>query len=97
MSDRSFAESLEERSPAVPAGFAPFVVAAAGGVGGDPRSLARAARAALERGAGPEAGPHRGAFDLLAADGLATSACEAALDADDPDAVLAEVLAILVG
>lgn len=49
------------------------------------------ARHALERALAGD-GDHRGAFHLLAADGFATLACQAALEADDPDEALARIL-----
>jgi hypothetical protein len=56
-----------------------------------PDALASEAREAAARALEGE-GDHRGAFDLLAADGLATLACLAALEADDPGAELAGIL-----
>ena len=49
------------------------------------------ARKALERALAGD-GDHRGAFHLLAADGFATLACQAALEADDADEALARIL-----
>src|SRR5690606_10572062 len=49
------------------------------------------ARLALERALTGD-GDHRGAFHLLAADGLATLACQAALGAEDADQALARIL-----
>jgi hypothetical protein len=41
-------------------------------------------------------GEHAGAFHLLAADGFATLACQAALEDADPDGALAKVLDRLI-
>lgn len=54
-------------------------------------SLCDAADRALDA-AGHGAGEHRGAFELLRADALVTLACEAALSADEPDRVLAQIV-----
>lgn len=54
-------------------------------------ALCDAADRALDA-AGHGAGEHRGAFELLRADALVTLACEAALSADEPDRVLAQIV-----
>jgi hypothetical protein len=61
------------------------------------QALLSETRVALGRALAPEGRPRKGAFDLLAADGFATWACEAALETDDPDAVLRELIQSLAG
>lgn len=51
---------------------------------------------ALGGGREPRA-DREGAFELLAADGLLTYACQAALDADDPEAALRRLVAEVDG
>jgi hypothetical protein len=64
---------------------------------GDPsEQLTGAALAALER-ALAGVGERKGAFDLLAADGLLTYACERAVSAADPEAELLAIVERVAG
>lgn len=78
---------LEARLSAVPVRVRSRLEAPAG-TEASAAGLARAAHDALAR-AHEADGAHGGAFDLLAADGLLTLACLAALDDPDADRVLA--------
>lgn len=62
-----------------------------GGGGELAQALTYEACQALERALAGE-GDHGGAFHLLAADGLATLACQAALSAEDAEDALARIL-----
>lgn len=68
------------------------VLEAPAGTDASPVGLARAAEDALGRAERAD-GLHGGAFDLLAADGLMTLACLAALDDAHPGRVLDDLLA----
>ncbi|HZD03879.1 MAG TPA: hypothetical protein VE173_03145 [Longimicrobiales bacterium] len=91
----------------VPEGFVPWLVSAAvesttggqaealEGAGGrlpEARRLLDAAAVALSRCLSPRERERHGAFDLLAADAFVTWAAEAALDSDEPDGVLREMV-----
>ena len=81
------AEWLRSRVPPVPGPFRQWMEP------GDPDAratvdaLAEEARRSLAAVADPVGRPRAGAFDLLAADAFLTYACEAALEADEPEAV----------
>lgn len=81
---------LGARIEAVPAPVR-FLVEGAVETGGDARALAASARRA-EAAAATGGGAHRGAFDLLRADGLATLASLAAVREPDADGALARVV-----
>lgn len=72
-----------------------FLVEATAGTLGDRARLAQAARRARDRALAGE-GEHRGAFHLLAADGLATLAALAAVLEPDADDALARVVDDLI-
>jgi hypothetical protein len=93
----SVAEWIGSRVPPVPANFAPFLVPGDPKAPADPSALSREAREALADSLALDPSDREAAFRLLAADGFATWACEAALEVDDPDAVLAEILDALLG
>jgi hypothetical protein len=59
-------------------------------------SLVGEARRAVRRAVEAEGRTRQGAFDLLAADGFATWACEAAIDGPDPEGALVGVLDALL-
>lgn len=69
----------------------PPAAASAGEPGGLPQRLADLAAERLERAVRRE-GERRGAFHLLVADALLTYACEAALETDDPETALLDVV-----
>lgn len=81
-------EWIARRIPPVPAAFQEWMVPAGAGAEASVEALAREAEAALGRALSGEERPRRGAFDLLAADGFLTWACEAALEEDDPAGAL---------
>lgn len=83
---------LGRRNPPVPATFAPWMRPSRPDAPAGWEALLAETRVALDHALDPEGRPRRGAFDLLAADGFATWACEAALETDDPDAVLRELI-----
>lgn len=93
----SLSEWLAGRRPPVPATFAPWMEPADGSAPAGWEALLAETRVALDRALEPEGRPRKGAFDLLAADGFATWACEAALETGDPDAVLREMIQSLAG
>ena len=61
------------------------------GTGSPAARLTEAAAAALARALDGR-GERGGAFDLLAADGLLTYACERAAESDEPEAELVDIL-----
>lgn len=79
---------LATRTPPVPVPFQGWMRPAYPDAPASTESLAREAEGALGRALAPGGRPRRGAFDLLAADGFLTYACEAALEEDDPVSVL---------
>jgi hypothetical protein len=87
---------IGSRRPPVPGDFAEWVRPDHPDAPACAAALVREARVAFARASAPEARPRGGAFDLLAADGFATWACEAALDEADPDAALRGVLDALM-
>jgi hypothetical protein len=84
---------LESRTPAPPAELRAAVEAALGASNAtEPQPTSGLADAGTSRLAAALGSPGRvrtAAFDLLAADALVTYACEAALESEDPDGVLA--------
>lgn len=87
---------LATRTPSVPGAFRVWMRP---GHPDDPASveaLAREAEEALDRALAPAGRPRRGAFDLLAADGFLTYACEAALEEEDPADALDGLLRRLI-
>ena len=90
---------LDARRPPAPEGLAPWLgprvdgADAAAGADGDIEATLRArAFAALDRARAVPGRSRESAWWLLAADALLTYACEAALEADDPDACLERLL-----
>lgn len=86
---------IEGRDPPVPAAFRPFVRPRAPEAPATPDAWVAEARRALGE-MGDDRGARSAAFALLAADGFATWACEAALDDADPEAALRGVLRALL-
>lgn len=87
---------IDGRTPPVPAGFASRMAPTGTGdaASGDVvTALADEAEHALRLALSPEGRDRGGAFDLLAADGFLTWAAEAALETEDPDAALADLIA----
>lgn len=82
---------LTKAEPPVPEEFAARLELAPA-TGPDPDRLVSAAEESLERALEPDGRERRGAFDMLAADGFLTYACEEALEADDPAPVLAAMV-----
>ena len=76
------------RKPPVPGDFAEWMLPGDPSAPAGPESLFQEAQVALSRSLEPEGRPRAGAFDLLAADGFLTWACEAALETGDPSSVL---------
>ena len=93
----TLSEWLESRTPPVPGPFRPWMAPEVPDAAAGVPSLVREAEAALARALTPEGRPRRGAFDLLAADGFLTYACEAALDEEDARGALEEMVRRLVG
>lgn len=85
-------EWIDGRTPPVPEGFRDWMRPQDPSAPAGVESLAREAGAALARSLAPEGRPRGGAFDLLAADGFLTWACEAALESQDPSAVLEDLI-----
>lgn len=83
---------IEARTPPVPGDFAEWMRPGSPSASAGPESLFQEAEAALSRSLAPEGRPRGGAFDLLAADGFLTWACEAALEAEDPSSTLEEFI-----
>jgi hypothetical protein len=63
------------------------------GEGAPHRTLASAARTSLDRARARPGRVRESAFTLLEADALLTYACEAALDAENPEAAILDILA----
>jgi len=84
-------EWLRTRRPEPPLDLAPWLedVTVEGPLD---QVLISAGRSALERAMASPGRVRETAFDLLAADALLTYACEAALEADDPEAALLRTL-----
>lgn len=87
---------IARRRPPTPQAFAPWMRPADGAVEATSAALAGEAHAALTRALDSAVRPRRGAFDLLAADGFATWACEAALESTDADGELRAILQTLL-
>ena len=87
---------IASRRPPVPESFAMWTRPTDPGSEASAAVLVREARAAFARAASPGVRPRDGAFDLLAADGFATWACEIALDEAEPEAALRRVLDALM-
>ena len=83
---------IASRQPPVPGDFGQWMVPERGEAEASTGTLASEAERALARALNPEGRPRGGAFDLLAADGFLTWACEAAIESDDPDAALAGLI-----
>lgn len=79
---------LAARAPAPPAPLGSWLADRAGDVEPTPAGLAEAGRRALSRALARPGRDRASAFELLGADALLTYACEAALDARDPEAEL---------
>ena len=91
------ATGLEGRRPCPPADLDGSLRARAGHVAPGPEAADALLGAAKDALASALAQPGRvraAAFDLLAADALVTYACEAALESDEPDAVLDRLVSI---
>jgi hypothetical protein len=85
-------EWMDARVPPVPVPFRAWMVPEAPDGEVSVGALAREAEASLERAVQGETRPRDGAFDLLAADGFLTYACEAALEAENPAEALDELI-----
>ncbi len=83
---------LAARVPPVPGDFGAWMEPAQPEAAASPEAILAETELSLERSLAPEGRPRGGAFDLLAADGFLTYACEAALEADDPEAALQSLL-----
>lgn len=79
---------IADRQPPAPGHFGDHVRPEEPGAPAGVEALVRETEAALARALEPGDRPRQGAFDLLAADGFATWACEAALEDDDPETIL---------
>jgi hypothetical protein len=92
----SLSDWLDRRRPRPPVELERALLDAddgAGDGGRDPtEALAERARGRLGRALGRPGRVRESAFELLAADALLTYACEAALEAPDPDAALTGLL-----
>ena len=80
------------RTPPVPGDFGRWMTPEAGEAGAGVDALANEAERALSRALNPQGRARGGAFDLLAADGFLTWACEAAIESDDPDGELQRLI-----
>ena len=89
-------EWVAARHPAVPADFAEWANPRDGSAPASTAALVSEAKQALALAESPEGRPRGGAFDLLAADGFVTWACEAALEEPDVDEALQRVLDALM-
>ncbi len=83
---------IAERQPPVPGNFGQWMEPEMGDAPAGADALAGEALRALARALDPLDRPRGGAFDLLAADGFLTWACEAAIQSEDPDAALARLI-----
>ena len=83
---------LSSRRPEPPDALAPRLRPADAAGGDRVESLARAARASLDRACATPGPVREAAFDLLAADALFTYACEAALESAAPAEALERIL-----
>lgn len=88
----STAEWLSARDPAPPAPLRAALEEAVGTTSPDARELAELARRELAAAGRVSGRVRTSAFQLLTADALLTYACEAALEDDDPVAVLRALL-----
>lgn len=89
-------EWISGRRPPVPGGFAAWMRPERPEAPCGPGALAGEARDALARTLAMDPDERDAAFHLLAADGFATWACEAALEGDDPEGALDGILAALL-
>ena len=87
---------VERRTPPVPGGFQSWMAPADPGAMVSVSALMAEARRSLARLESPGDRPRDGAFDLLAADGFVTWACEAALEDADPVASLPGIVDALL-
>ncbi len=92
MSDLCLGDWLAQRNPPVPDGFRASIRPGDATAPATVESLVVEARAALARVRVRDPRSRAGAYDLLAADGFATYACELALHCEDPDVALTAVL-----
>lgn len=83
---------IAARTPPVPGDFGRWMRPSDESAPAGVTALAAEAEQALSRALSPEGRPRGGAFDLLAADGFLTWACEAAIESDDPDAALQRLI-----
>lgn len=83
---------IETRTPAVPEGFETWMAPASPNAELSVTALVREARRSLDRVQKSDDRTRSGAFDLLAADGFVTWACEAALGQADPVASLTGIV-----
>jgi hypothetical protein len=91
MSKRSLEKWLQEREPAVPALFLPYLLGDAVGPGDD-EDLAKLGEEGLRRALMRPGRDRAAAFDLLAADAFLTYACEEALTERDGQGALRDIL-----
>lgn len=93
----SVVEWIADRTPPTPRGFQHWMVPSRPEASMSVSALVDEARHSLALLRGGEVRPRDGAFDLLAADGFVTWACEAALEEPDPVASLHQIVEALVG
>jgi hypothetical protein len=92
----SLTEWIAHRTPPAPGGFAAWMQPRDPEVPASAETLTTEAHAALRDALDGRSRPRLGAFDLLAADGFATWACEAALEGRNADADLRRILQTLL-
>lgn len=96
MVDETVGEWIDHRTPPVPEAFRRWMNPASPDTPMSVAALVREARRSLARGREHDPRAREGAFELLAADGFATWACEAALDERDPVASLTGIVDALL-
>lgn len=94
--ERTLRDWITSRQPSVPEAFADYMQPAEPDAAAGVDALVAEAGRALGLALQGDARERRGAFDLLAADGFATWACEAALEQPDADKRLNDILLALL-
>jgi len=94
--DLALREWIASRQPPVPKAFSDYMRPAQPDATAGVDALVAEARRALDFALQGGARERRGAFDLLAADGFATWACEAALEQPHADERLNDILLALL-
>jgi hypothetical protein len=89
-------EWIRRRTPGVPEAFASHMRPREPGAAAGAQTLAAEALIRLRQALALDSGDRDAAFHLLAADGFATWACEAALEEDDPELALIGIMDILL-